>query len=746
MNIQDLRLSLFQYPRAYISVLRPFQEILRLIQYDNDIFNKTNAFRQKMEEMGKNMANELIKEKLVPAFGVAVTFKGHGHGKSEANGWTGLALCDIDDLYDPVELEATFERLKNDPHALLIFRSISGQGIKVIYWYERENGQRIDDTSWRAAFLMGNEYLSRVANHPYDQQCTDLTRLCGLAHDANLHFNPDAEPFCIADDMIVEQNCEHSLHGKARKEYSAHSFNVSVEETWPFVEKMLKERELIYAPGQHHDFILHAAYLFNRFGVPEDELLAWASQEWSDHNKEERQRAIRHKYKDVDKHGTWKLGQKKKGRENNMVTLPEIRDWLTAHMQVCFNMVTNQLVWRDKVNTVGYLEEIPLTSSEWKPIDKMEINTRRQQIAVDTGKRVLQSDVESVFESDFARKVHPIQQFIERLPYWDGADRVAALASHIHVDETPQLLAERQSYLEWSLHKWLVSMVAMWMDDKVQNQAIFTIIGPQGIYKTTFFRHILPPPLHSYFIENTDNSFAGKDNNLIMAENCLVEIEEVDAIEGKDLAKLKGLVTSEKVKERRPYAKFRETWSRLASFCASGNEQRILTDLTGSRRWLCHLVSSIDNPREWNLDYEQFYAQLHHEYQHGYRYYFDKADEARIEQMNHSFKVTSFEEQIIDTRYRKPKGNETYKLMSASMIILQILSGRVPTTSMIQKIGKLMHQKNYDFIHKKSGEYYKVVEIPYEQQQIYIAMKDEIETNVNTPPQLTDTEQLELPF
>ena len=415
-------------------------------------------------------------------------------------------------------------------------------------------------------------------------------------------------------------------------------------------------------------------------------------------------------------------------------------------MQVCFNMVTNQLVWRDKVNTVGYLEEIPLTSSEWKPIDKMEINTRRQQIAVDTGKRVLQSDVESVFESDFARKVHPIRQFIERLPYWDGVDRVAALASHIHVDETPQLLAERQSYLEWSLHKWLVSMVAMWMDDKVQNQAIFTIIGPQGIYKTTFFRHILPPPLHSYFIENTDNSFAGKDNNLIMAENCLVEIEEVDAIEGKDLAKLKGLVTSEKVKERRPYAKFRETWSRLASFCASGNEQRILTDLTGSRRWLCHLVRSIDNPREWNLDYEQFYAQLHHEYQHGYRYYFDKADEARIEQMNHSFKVTSFEEQIIDTRYRKPKGNETYKLMSASMIILQILSGMVPTTSMIQKIGKLMHQKNYDFIHKKSGEYYKVVEIPYEQQQIYIAMKDEIETNGNTPTQLTDTKQLELPF
>ena len=38
-----------------------------------------------------------------------------------------------------------------------------------------------------------------------------------------------------------------------------------------------------------------------------------------------------------------------------------------------------------------------------------------------------------------------------------------------------------------------------------------------------------------------------------------------------------------------------------------------------------------------------------------------------------------------------------------------------------------MHQKNYDFIHKKSGEYYKVVEIPYEQQQIYMRRKTELE-------------------
>ena len=58
------------------------------------------------------------------------------------------------------------------------------------------------------------------------------------------------------------------------------------------------------------------------------------------------------------------------------------------------------------------------------------------------------------------------------------------------------------NFLKAALHKWLVAMVATWMDDHESNHAIFTLIGPQGIYKTPFFRHLLPPPLHAYFWEN----------------------------------------------------------------------------------------------------------------------------------------------------------------------------------------------------------------------------------------------------
>ena len=750
--MEEIRVSVFANHKAYACVKKGVTEVVRLIQYDSIIAERTRQYRETMAAMGKKTADEHIKRKLMPVFGVAVTFKGLGHSAEQAEGWTGLAMCDIDHIDNVAELEAAFERLRGDPHVLMMYRSIGGKGLHIIYHYVRENGQKIDDTSWRAAFYVGNEYLSHVAGHPFDEACNDYTRLSGMASDPGIYFNPEAEPFNISDELLVEQNCEYQEHGRPRKEYGAGTFHPEPEEAWPRVERILAEKQLAYMAGHHHDYVLHASYLFNRFGVPLEALLGWASREWADYPEEERERAIRHPYKKTERHGTWKLTAKKRDRENTMITLPELRQWLDEHVEVRYNIVTDQLVWRErtvrKATPQEQEEEIPLTSPDWKPVDETEINTRRFQIAFDTGKRVLKPDVESIYKSDFARKVHPIRQFIERLPEWDGHDRMTELAAHVHAvsaaeDQTDQ---QAQEHLCWTLHKWLVGMVATWMDDKVQNQCIFTIIGTQGIYKTTFFRHLLPPPLHSYFLENSHNSFSSKDDRIALTENCLVEIEEVDALEGKELSELKGLVTAETIKERRPYGKFREQKPRLASFCASGNEQKILTDSTGNRRWLCHQVSSIDNPREWNLDYEQFDAQLRHELRNGFQYWFDKREENRVAVANLPFLVIGFEEELISTRLRKPKDHEAYKLMNATMIALYINGGHISPGLSTRKIGDVMHKLKFSYIHKRSGNFYKVVEIPFDQQQKYIELSNEVENDETESTQLPDAEQLDLPF
>lgn len=719
MNTEELRVSLFACPKSYSSALVPLSEIVRMMRYDDILRERTIQYRETMVAMGKKTANKNIKERLVNAFSVAVTFKGLGHSSELASQWTGLAMCDIDKINDPAELEAAFERLSHDPHVLLMYRTISGTGLRILYWYQREEGQKVDDTSWRAAFVYGNEQLSNVAGHAYDEACSDFTRLSGMANAPQLYYNPDAIPYTIADDLIVTENCDYQEHGKPRKVYQPGSNTTEPEQAWQRIQPMLAAKGLLWEAHRHHDYVLHASYLFNRFGVPLDKLLPWASQEWADYDGQEREAAIRHKYKDEKWFGTWKLNRPSKGRENAMVTLPEIRQWLTENVTVHYNQVTDQMLYQWK------------NSDVWQQVNAIVINTFRGRMAADTGKRVLTSDVKSVIESDFARQVHPVREYIQQLPAWDGNDRVKELSSHVHAQATMVLTSddEAQQLFQWAIHKWLVGMVATWMSDCEGNQEILTLIGPQGIYKTTFFRHILPPPLHEYFWENAHNSFRSKDDKIALTENCLVEIEEVEAIEGADMAELKGLATSLYVKERRPYAVYREQKARLASFCATGNQQKILTDKTGTRRWLCHLVSSIDNPREWELDYEQLYAQLYQEYLSGFQYYLSKDEELLLERRNQPFRRVSPEEELITSRLRKPRGNEVCKLMNASMIAVY-LTGGVNHGLNIHKVSEVMRSLKYASRARGGYDYYRVVEIPFDQQQSYIAQSESEELKI----------------
>ncbi len=134
----------------------------------------------------------------------------------------------------------------------------------------------------------------------------------------------------------------------------------------------------------------------------------------------------------------------------------------------------------------------------------------------------------------------------------------------------------------------------------------------------------------------------------------------------RDNAELKSLSTKVTLKIRRPYDKYVMARHRLASLCATGNQERFLTDETGNRRWLCFRVANIDNPRQWELDYEQLFAQLRDEYYEGFAYWFEKAEEERMKQQNENFRIISDEEQLITQRFRAPKPGEPFKHLSGA--------------------------------------------------------------------------------
>ena len=788
IQILQQKLSLYQCLTSSPSRAVGMEEIVRLIRYDNDVRYKTESYRKMASVLGKEKADEEVKRKMVPACSIGVLFDGNGRNAANILGFTGLALCDIDSLVNEelrmkneesqdrrseggsqfaTAIETVRQKINADPHTLLCYVTIGGNGFRIIYRYTREaeedslstplshrRGAGGEAVSYPAAFLKGNRYYAELVGHEYDAQCSDYTRLCGLAHDPEVYVNWEAEPFVITDEEILAANFSADKErGKPRREYAAGTHSVSVEDAWQNVEKTLAGRGLVYQSGHHHDYVMHAAFLMNRYGVDLDELLQWASQVWSDYNNKERENTIRSCYKKTQEHGTWRLNRAgRKSKETSMITLPEIKDWLRQHVEVIYNVVTDQLMYK-------------AGGEAFRLLDERVVCSIRSQMAADTGKRVLKNDVMDVLRSDFARLYHPVREYIESLPAWDGKDRVKELCSHVIESEELRMKNQRSlaegksneefptgkvggkeeiqssmgkgtavadsslfilhsSLFEWALHKWLVACVASWMSDLSSNHEIFVLIGAQGIYKTTFFRHLLPPQLRMYFWENAHNSFASKDDHLALAENCLVEIEEIDLQNPRDISELKALATSEKVKERRPYARFREEKHRLASFCGSGNQQHFLSDDTGNRRWLCFKVDHIDDPRTWALDYDQLYAQLRDELRQGFRYWFDADEQRIVEQQNQAFRIESDEEQLIRSRLRPPRTTDKITLMNAASICQFINGGVVGRGVSSRKVSLAMTKLGFKRVRTNQGAFYEVYQIPPNEIQPTLAITD----------------------
>ena len=793
--MNDLKVSIFANLQAYANKEVSMDEVIRMIKHDLYVSQKTAAYRQMASVISREEANKNVKVARMEAVSVGVVFNGTGKQPENVVRFTGLAMVDLDKIensklkmenpnltasnyvaprHSPSKLGSTptasgsdlLSMVKNqimaDPHTFVCYTTISGEGLRVIYQYQRSypsdltvtspsqgeelssgganspsQGEElrrvaaissspdigevshsdrgvINGVSWRAAYLCGNEYYKRLTGCDYDTACSNYGRLSGLAHDPEVYYNPDAIPFVITDEMVVAANfAAGTQEGRPYKEQTPGSQTASVEEAWNPVRQMLEKRNMTYAPHHRHDYVLHACYLFNRFGVPDDELCTWADSQWPDLDAKERNGIIAHCYKQEEEHGTWRLhrGHRRNSHENSMITIAEIRQWLSEHVEVLYNVVTDQTMIQI------------MHKEEWIVVDDRILATLRSQIAIDTDKRVLKNDVYDVIKSDFARLVHPVRDYLNNLPPWDGINRVAELSRHLHAEAVVpgQTDEEAQQALCWALHKWHCAAVGTWLDDNVTNHEVFVLIGKQGIYKTTCFRFLLPPDLRSYFWENAHNAFSSKDDHIALSENCLTVIEEVEATGSHELSELKSLITSDIVKERRPYARFREAKHRLASFCATGNQQHFLTDDTGNRRWLCFKVSHIDDPRTWDINYPQLYAQLVQEFQAGFRYWFDAQDEQRVELLNQPFRVESDEEQLIHTRLRIPKEGEPVKLMNAATICQLLNGGRVGFPLSSRKISMAMRKIGFAVRHTRNGTFYVVFEIPYDQIQSHLA-------------------------
>lgn len=118
--------------------------------------------------------------------------------KFDVYGYTSLLVVDIDKLESVHSIKAS---LKNDPYVVAVWLSPSGNGLKALFYLQYENKYDVKDT-WiyheHCAFPQVEEYLRSTYGIHIDQTGRDITRLCFVSYDPDIHLKKVFEPFLVS--------------------------------------------------------------------------------------------------------------------------------------------------------------------------------------------------------------------------------------------------------------------------------------------------------------------------------------------------------------------------------------------------------------------------------------------------------------------------------------------------------------------------------------------------------------------
>ena len=679
--------------------------IANFMRCDQRLESLTKAYRQ--------TGSKHIKME-TPLFAVACFFDG-GKGKENIKGLTGLSMVDFDHIspsgpLKEEELSALRSKIAGDPHTVMCYTTISGNGLRIIFRYEQSQSKtdRVGDhvfEQYKAAFYAGNVYYEKLLGMKADMQCKNITRLSGIAHDPDVFFrDPDkAEAFTL--DEVAAAASQHAKESKEEKQMQRiQTYYDSL------VAPMLARKGYKFQPSCHNDYVMRVGYMLAERRFSKKVVVRWALRMFgADYSGTEQ--VINSCFASSSSRGR---DGGRAGKDNaNTASVDEIKAFLDGRVRLRYNVITSRVeclltgentnnslsglntnLTNDTNNSLG-VNTNP-TCPQWQPISDRIVNTLWSQMS--SVMRVNIQDVYRVIESDYVPAFNPFVEYLESLPEWHEGDHdyIADLAATVKIKgeqehiESPEadssLFTLRSSLpsqeadsslftLRSSLKKWLVGMVAGWISEDVVNNVILVFIGEQGAYKTTWFNYLLPPQLKQYFYTKTNANRMTRDDLLTLAQYGLVCCEELDTMRPAELNQLKAAVTMPSIDERAAYAHFHEHRKHIASFCGTGNNVSFLSDPTGNRRWLPFEVESIVSPREHPFCYEGIYSQALALYKSGFTFWFTKEEIQEQNRHNRKFETPRLEHELVDLYFRRPLEHENSMFMTSSRVLQIIGSG-----------------------------------------------------------------------
>lgn len=620
-------------------------------------------------------------------------------GEVKMKACTGCIVLEVNGLSDMKEAVRVREEASAMPQTLLAFIGLSGKSVKIIVPFTLPDG-RLPRSEEKADLFHAAAY--QLAVRHYQPQLSSmitlkkplLSRGTRISYDSGLYYNPDAvairieQPFQMPPESelrIIQDPpanpIDRLLPGLERNSQIATLFSVVLAEA---VRKFA-------AIGGNDLQALFTEMAQNccRLGIPEEEAVGWMLRYDLLKTQEVLVRQIFRSVYLLKKVGEGKL------------PLPE-----------CFSLVM-QL---DEFMSRRYYFRMNEMSGEVEYLDRSVIQfvyrpytqKVRNSICLEAqkeGLNVWDKDIDRYVHSDQVPLYHPVESFLENLPMWDGKPHIRALA-----DRVPN----NNPLWQTCFYRWFLSMVAHWMqmDKEHGNSTTPLLVGDQGCGKSTYCLNLLPPVLRPFYTDSID--FGNKkEAELALHRYALINIDEFDSVKASHQSFLKHVLQKAVVNTRLPYQSSIRTLRRYATFIATSNNFDLLTDPTGSRRFVCIEIDGLIDYIQ-PIDYGQLYAEAKEMLRRGERFWFTHEEEAEIVRNNQRFQQIPAEEQLFLRYFTIPTDTEGLKPLLATEILELIAKkqpGFIVTKTMILNFGRLLKRNNVPNKRTNRGYCYYLVEL-----------------------------------
>ena len=215
---------------------------------------------------------------------------------------------------------------------------------------------------------------------------------------------------------------------------------------------------------------------------------------------------------------------------------------------------------------------------------------------------------------------HPIRDFFNNLPEWDGTPR----AENYFIDS---LNVKDTKYARNVTKKWLIAAVARVFHPGCKwDYCLALKSSKQGTGKSSSLAR-----LGGKWFNDSISDITNKDALEALLGNWIIEIGEMQATKRADNEAIKSFMSRQVDKFRKSYGRRTEEYPRQCIFAATTNSEEFLKDRTGGRRFLILVSNANDSDTKQRLAkfdkkyITQLWAEVYHLYNELFKNGFDSS-------------------------------------------------------------------------------------------------------------------------